>query len=75
MRTGSFSRTRLSVTLAAGGAALVALAATLVANPAQAATTTPSAAAACSLPSTYKWSSTGVLAQPANGWVSLKDFS
>ncbi|MFI1106308.1 non-reducing end alpha-L-arabinofuranosidase family hydrolase, partial [Streptomyces melanogenes] len=29
----------------------------------------------CSLPSTYRWTSTGVLAQPANGWGSLKDFT
>ncbi|KAF2207788.1 glycoside hydrolase family 62 protein [Cercospora zeae-maydis SCOH1-5] len=29
----------------------------------------------CGLPSTYKWTSTGPLAQPANGAVSLKDFT
>jgi hypothetical protein len=29
----------------------------------------------CPLPTTFNWTSTGPLAQPQNGWVSIKDFS
>jgi hypothetical protein len=37
--------------------------------------TSPTDPSTCPLPSSYRWTSTGPLANPRQGWVSLKDFS
>ncbi|MEU3165705.1 non-reducing end alpha-L-arabinofuranosidase family hydrolase [Streptosporangium sp. NPDC006930] len=44
------------------------------ANPSPTPTVTPTPGT-CTLPSTYRWTSSGVLANPRSGWVSLKDFT